>query len=102
MENVNKQWRNFILFLKLDMAPWNSTSGEFAYSWQSTWIGIIAIKTERTQVHFLSGVLVAVASFDLKAPIAVMSVELKMKEKQLERIKTPKIRRRLIKPGLKM
>ena len=90
MENVNKQRRNFILFLSLDMAPWNSTSGGFAYIWQSKWIGIIAIKTERTQIHFLSGVLIAVALFDLKVPIPVMSVELKMKEKQLERIKTPK------------
>ena len=50
-------------------------------------------------VYAFSGVLVAVASFHLKVPIPVMSVELKMKEKQLERIKTPKIRRRLIKPG---
>ena len=29
------------------------------------WVGIIAIKTERTQIHFLSDVLVAVASLDL-------------------------------------
>ena len=28
----------------------------------------MAIKTERTQIHFLSDVLVAVASLDLKAP----------------------------------
>ena len=26
----------------------NSTSGGFAYNWQSKWVGIIAIKTERT------------------------------------------------------
>ena len=32
------------------------------------WVGIIAIKTERTQIHFLSDVLVAVASLDLKVP----------------------------------
>ena len=31
-------------------------------------VGIIAIKTERTQIHFLSDVLVAVASLDLKVP----------------------------------
>ena len=30
---------------------------------------MIAIKTERTQIHFLSDVLVAVASLDLKVPI---------------------------------
>ena len=32
-------------------------------------MGIIAIKTERTQIHFLSDVLIAVASFDVKVPI---------------------------------
>ena len=33
------------------------------------WIGIIAVKTKRTQkIHFLSDVLVVVASFDLKVP----------------------------------
>ena len=55
MENVNKQRRN-----------WNSTSGGFAYIWQSKWVEIIEIKTERTQIHCLSDVLVAVASLDLK------------------------------------
>ena len=30
----------------------------------SAWIGIIAIKTERTQIHFLSDVLIADASLD--------------------------------------
>ena len=33
---------------------------------QSNWVGIIAIQTERTQIHFLSDVLTAVASLDLK------------------------------------
>ena len=32
-------------------------------------MGIIAIKTVRTQIHFLSAVLVAVASLDLKVLI---------------------------------
>ena len=32
-------------------------------------MGIIAIKTERTQIHFLSDVLIAVASLDVKVPI---------------------------------
>ena len=40
------------MFLDLDMVSWNSTSG------------IIAIKTKRTQIHFLSDVLVAVTSLD--------------------------------------
>ena len=29
------------------------------------WVGIILIKTKRTQIHFLSDVLIAVASLDL-------------------------------------
>ena len=33
------------------------------------WVGIIAIKTERTLIHFLSDVLIAVASLNLKVPI---------------------------------
>ena len=60
------------LFLNLDMVPRNSTqegSPTFDKARQSKWLGIIAIKTERTQIHFLSDVLVAVASLDLKVPI---------------------------------
>ena len=57
------------LLLYLDMVPKNSTPGGFAYIWQSKWVGIIAIKTERTQIHFLSDVLVVVVSLDLKVPI---------------------------------
>ena len=48
------------------MVPRNSTPGGFTYIWQSKRVGIIAIKTERTQIHFLSDVLVAVASLDRK------------------------------------
>ena len=48
--------------------PRNSAPGGFAYIWQSKWVGIIAIKNERTQIHFLSDVLIAVASLDLKVP----------------------------------
>ena len=55
-----------LLFLSLAMVPWNSASGGFAYIWQSKWVRIIAIKNEGTQIHFLSDVLVAVASLDLK------------------------------------
>ena len=57
------------LFLSLNLIPWNSASGGFAYNWQSKWVGIIAIKTKRTQIRFLSNVLVAVTSLDLKVPI---------------------------------
>ena len=44
------------------------TPGGFAYIWQSKWVGIIAIRAERTQIHFLSNVLTAFASLDLKVP----------------------------------
>ena len=57
------------LFLHLDMVPRNSTPGGFTYIRQSKWVGIIAIKTERTQIHFLNDVLIAVASLDIKVPI---------------------------------
>ena len=60
------------LFPTLNLVPWNSASGGFAYISQSKWLGIIAIKTERTQVHFLSDVLVAVASLDLQVYIAYL------------------------------
>ena len=40
------------LLLNLDLVPWKSTSGGFAYIWESKWVGIITIRTERTQVHF--------------------------------------------------
>ena len=68
MECVNKQRRNFISLSELDMVPWNSTPWGFAYIWQSKWVGIIAAKTERTQIHFLSDVFVAAPSLDLKVP----------------------------------
>ena len=53
------------------MVNGNSSSGGFAYISQSKWIGIIAIyiKTEGTQIHFLSDVLVAAAWLDLKVLI---------------------------------
>ena len=68
MEDVTSNDEILFLFLSLGMVPWNSTSGGFAYIWQSKWVGIIAIKTEGTQIHFLSDVLVAVASLDLNVP----------------------------------
>ena len=55
-------------FLNLDMVPRNSTPVGPAYIWQSKWVGIIAIQTKRAQIDFLSDVLVAVASLDLKLP----------------------------------
>ena len=37
----------------------------FAYVWQTKWVEIIAIKTERMQIDFLSEVFAAIASLDL-------------------------------------
>ena len=71
MEDVNKQRRNLFLFLSLNMVTWNSPTGGFAYIWQSRWVGIITIKTVRTQIHFLSNVLVAIALLDL-IPISLV------------------------------
>ena len=47
----------------------NLTPGGFAYIWQSKWVGIIAIKTERTQIHFWSDVFAAFVSSYRKVPI---------------------------------
>ena len=64
-----KQATTKILILNLDMVSKNSFPGGFAYIWQNKWVGIIPIKTERTQIHFLSVVLVAIASLNLKVRI---------------------------------
>ena len=71
-----KQAHDEVLFplLNLDIFLRNLTPGGFTYIWQSKWvagyIGIVAIKIERTQVHFLSDVFAAVTSSDLKVPIS--------------------------------
>ena len=39
----------------------NSFQKEFACIWQSKWVGVIGIEIERTQIHFLKDVFVAVA-----------------------------------------
>ena len=72
MEYV-KQRRNLFLFLNLNVVPRNSTPRGFACIWQSKWVRIIAIKTERTQIHFLSDVLVEIASLDLKVPDSIVT-----------------------------
>ena len=56
----------FSFYNDLDMVPWNSTSRRFAYFWQSKWVEIIATKTEKTLIHILSDVVVAVALLHLK------------------------------------
>ena len=52
MKNVNKQRRNFISLSELGYEPQGNNFRGFAYICQSKWVGIIAIKTERTQIHF--------------------------------------------------
>ena len=73
MKNVNKQRRNFISLSELGYEPQGNNFRGFAYICQSKWVGIIAIKTERTQIHFLfsSYVLVSVAPLDLKVPLTM-------------------------------
>ena len=60
-EDVNKRRHNFILFLNLDMVLRNTTSGGFAYIWQSKWVGVIVLETERTKIQIWSDVFAAVA-----------------------------------------
>ena len=55
--------------MNLEILLRNSFPAGFNYIWQSKWIEIIAIKTGRTQIHFLSVVLVAVASLNLEVRI---------------------------------
>ena len=69
MEDVNKQRRNFISLSKLGYRPLKFSFRRVRLHLTSKWVEIIAIETERTQIHFLSDVLVAVASLDLKVPI---------------------------------
>ena len=66
MENVNKQRRNFISLSELGYGPLEFNFRRVRFHLRSKWVGIITIKTERTQIQFLSDVLVAVASVDLK------------------------------------
>ena len=49
------------------MVPWNSTSGVFAFIWQSKSVGIIMVKTEKMQICFKWRCF-AVVSLDLNVP----------------------------------
>ena len=62
---------DLLVQMNVDMMPWNSASGRFAYILQRKWVGITAIKTQKTQIHFFSDFLVAIASLDLKVPTGV-------------------------------
>ena len=61
MGDVNKWRRNFFLSLNFNVVVRNSAPKEFACIWQRTRVEIILIETERTQIHFLREVFVAVA-----------------------------------------
>ena len=67
MEYVNKQRRNVFYFSEFGYGSWefNSRRVHLHLTKYIKWVGIIAINTERTQIHFLSDILVAVASLDL-------------------------------------
>ena len=67
MEDVNKQRGNFVSLSELEFGPLNFSFRRVRLQ-LTKWVGIIPIKTERTQIHFLRDVLVAVASLDLKVP----------------------------------
>ena len=67
--------RNFISFSELGYGPLKFSFRRVRLHLTSRWVRIIAIMTERTQIHFLSYVLVAVASLEFKIP----NVELYMK-----------------------
>ena len=51
----------FILFMNLDMVDRNSAPEEFACIWQSKWVGIITIETEKMWVHSSCDVFVVVS-----------------------------------------
>ena len=46
----------------------NSTPGEFAYTLQNKWVGIIAMKIEKTRIQFLSNALAAAAVLASSVP----------------------------------
>ena len=73
MEKINKQRRSFISLSELEYGPLEFNLRWFAYIWQSKKAGIIAIKTGRTQIHFLSDVVVAVASLANEQALAARS-----------------------------
>ena len=58
------------LFLNLDIFRKTSTPGEFAYFRQSEHVGIIALKFQRTRIHFLCNVSAAALSSNFEVPIS--------------------------------
>ena len=58
------------LFLNLDIFRKTSTPGKFAYFRQSEHVGIIALKFQRTRIHFLCDVFAAALYSNFKVPIS--------------------------------
>ena len=67
MPYVNKQRRSFVPLSELEYGLFEFNLRRFFATFDKvSQVGIIAIETERTQIHFLSDVLFAVVSLDLK------------------------------------
>ena len=58
------------LFLNLDIFRKTSTPGEFAYFRQNEHVGIIALKFQRTRIHFLCDVFAAALFSNFEVPIS--------------------------------
>ena len=63
---VNKQRRSFISLSELGYGPLEFNFRRVRLHLTSKFVGIIALRTERTQIHVLGDVLVVVVSLDLK------------------------------------
>ena len=68
MEGVNKQRRNITSLSELGYGLLKFSFRRARLHLQSKWVAIIAVKTNRTQIHFLSDVLVGGTLLDLKSP----------------------------------
>ena len=51
-EGRKQAMTKFILFMNLDMVDRNSAPEDFACIWQSKWVGIITIETEKMWIFF--------------------------------------------------
>ena len=63
---VNKQRRSFISLSELGYGPLEFNFRRVRLHLTSKFVGIIALRTERTQIHVLGDVLAVVVSLDLK------------------------------------
>ena len=60
-EGRKQAMTKFIVFMNLDMVDRNSAPEDFACIWQSEWVGIITIETEKIWVHSSCDVFVVVS-----------------------------------------